>query len=216
MKRKKRERGNGMGTVAPRRNKQGKITSYRGAFFDPSGKRRWFSAKTKTECWNKLNAAMTDANRGILPSPAILTVEDYLSAWLTDCVEGTVSRATYDAYRRDVHHHIIPELGRRKLRDLSRDAIRRLYRLKRDEGLSNRSLEYIHTSLHRALKDAKNDHKINDNPTDGVRPHKTLEGAAKESKALEPLSGSGAALSGVWKPLRSSLHSGYPHGATAG
>jgi integrase len=97
-----------------------------------------------------------------------------------------VSRATYDAYRRDVHHHIIPELGRRKLKDLSRDDIRRLYRKKRDEGLSNRSLEYIHTSLHRALKDAKNDHKINDNPTDSVRPHKTLEGAAKESKALDP------------------------------
>jgi len=110
-----------------------------------------------------------------------------LSAWLTDCVEGTVSRATYDAYRRDVHHHIIPELGRRKLRDLSRDDIRRLYRLKRDEGLSNRSLEYIHTSLHRALKDAKNDHKINDNPTDSMRPHKTPQGSAKESKALDPL-----------------------------
>jgi integrase len=91
---KKKSRGNGTGTVAPRRNKQGKIIGYRGAFFGPDGKRRWVSAKAKIECWGKLNAAMTDADRGIPPSPATLTVEGYLSAWLTDCVEGTVSRAT--------------------------------------------------------------------------------------------------------------------------
>jgi hypothetical protein len=51
----------------PRKNKDGKIIGYRGAFFGPDGKRRWVSAKTKTECWAKLNAAMTDVDRGILP-----------------------------------------------------------------------------------------------------------------------------------------------------
>ena len=186
MARKKRERGNGQGTVAPRRNDEGKIIGYRGAFFGPDGKRRWVSAKTKTECWSKLNAAMTDADRGILPSPANLTVETYLSVWLTDGVQGTVSRATYDAYRRDVHHHIIPELGRRKLKDLSRGDVRRLYRKKRDAGLSNRTLAYIHTTLRKALKDAVDDGSITHNPTDGVKPLKTPERAAKEPKALNP------------------------------
>jgi integrase len=186
---KKKGRGNGTGTVAPRRNKHGKIIGYRGAFYGPDGKRHWVSTKTKTECWRKLNAAMTDANRGILPSPANLSVERYLSSWLTDSIEGTVSRATYDAYHRDVHHHIIPVLGRRKLMELSSSDVRRLYRLKRDEGLSDRTLQYIHTTLRRALKDAVNDPSTNlhRNPTDGVKPHKTLEGAAKESKALDPI-----------------------------
>jgi hypothetical protein len=50
MARKKRERGNGMGTVVPRRNKQGKIISYRGAHFGPDGRRHWISARTKSEC----------------------------------------------------------------------------------------------------------------------------------------------------------------------
>jgi integrase len=40
---KKRERGNGTGTVYPRKNKQGKIISYHG----PDGKRRYVSAKKK-------------------------------------------------------------------------------------------------------------------------------------------------------------------------
>jgi integrase len=80
MARKKKQRGNGQGTVAPRRNSEGKIIGYRGAFFGPDGKRHWVSAKTKTECWTKLNAAMTDADRGVLPSPATLTIERYLNS----------------------------------------------------------------------------------------------------------------------------------------
>src|ERR687893_411440 len=184
MARKKRERGNGQGTVAPRRNKAGKIIGYLGAFFGPDGKRYWVSAKTKTECWRKLNIAMADADRGILPGPANLTVERYLTSWLADSVKGTVSRATYDGYKRDVHHHIIPELGRRKLKELTPGDIRRLYRKMAASGLKDRSIEYVHTTLRKSLKAAVVDRRINHNPTDGVKPLKTPAGAAKESKAL--------------------------------
>jgi hypothetical protein len=43
----KKERGNGMGTVYPRKNKQGKVIGYRGSYFTPDGKRRYVSAKNK-------------------------------------------------------------------------------------------------------------------------------------------------------------------------
>jgi len=186
MARKKRERGNGQGTVAPRRNKNGKVIGFVGAFFGSDGKRHWVSAKTKTECWRKLKVAMVDADRGILPGPANLTVERYLTAWLADSVKGTVSRATYDGYRRDVHHHIIPELGRRKLKELTAGDIRRLYRKMAESGLKDRSIEYVHTTLRKSLKVAVVDRLINHNPTDGLKPLKTPIGAAKESKALNP------------------------------
>jgi len=182
----KKKRGNGQGTVAPRRNKAGKIIGFVGAFFGPEGKRHWVSAKTKTECWRKLNMAMADADRGVLPGPANLTVEQYLTSWLADSVKGTVSRATYDSYKRDVYYHIIPELGRRKLKELTSGNIRRLYRKMADKGLKDRSIEYAHTTLRKSLKAAVVDRLITYNPTDGVRPIKTPTGAAKESKALAP------------------------------
>jgi integrase len=184
--RKKRERGNGQGTVAPRRNKAGKVIGFVGAYFGPDGKRHWVSAKTKTECWRKLNMAMTDADRGILPGPVNLTVEQYLTSWLADSVKGTVSRATYDGYKRDVRHHIIPELGRRKLKELTPGDIRRLYRKMAEKGLKDRSSEYVHTTFRKSLKAAVVDRLITHNPTDGVRPLKTPAGTAKESKALNP------------------------------
>jgi integrase len=181
MARKKRERGNGQGTVAPRRNKAGKIIGFVGAFFGPDGKRHWVSAKTKTECWSKLTAAMTDADRGVLPSSAAnLTVGAYLESWLAD-IEGTVRRHTYEQYKSVVGKHLIPALGRAKLTDLQRPAIRKLYREKKQSGLRSRTVEYIHVTLHKALNDAVGDRLLTYNPTEGL---KLSQKDAEETKAF--------------------------------
>ena len=51
------KRANGDGDIWPRRNKAGQITSYRGAYFGPDGKRRYVSGKTKEETRAKLRKA---------------------------------------------------------------------------------------------------------------------------------------------------------------
>ena len=43
----KKQQSNGSGTVYPRKNKDGKITSYLGQYFGLDGKRRYESAKTR-------------------------------------------------------------------------------------------------------------------------------------------------------------------------
>jgi hypothetical protein len=41
---KKRQRGNGAGTVYPRKNRNGKVTGYRGSYFTPEDAARTFSS----------------------------------------------------------------------------------------------------------------------------------------------------------------------------
>jgi integrase len=50
--------------------------------------------------------------------------------------------------------HVCPALGRTKLKYLAPAQVQALYRRKLDEGLAPKSVKYIHTTLHRALKQA--------------------------------------------------------------
>lgn len=90
---KKKQQGNGSGTVYARKNKDGKITGYLGSYFGPDGKRRYVSGKTKTEARDKLRAAMGDADKGLVYDAGTLTVGAYLARWLGD-IEVTVSGRT--------------------------------------------------------------------------------------------------------------------------
>jgi integrase len=75
----KKQQGNGAGTVYPRKNNQGKVIGYRGSYFAPDGKRRYISAKRKGDAERALRQAMTDADRGFVFEAGSLTLEDYLT-----------------------------------------------------------------------------------------------------------------------------------------
>src|ERR687890_600961 len=166
---KKKERGNGSGTVYPRKNKQGKIIGYRGSYFAPDGKRRYVSAKRKGDAEKALRQAMTDADRGFVFDGVTLTLENYLTRWLTDSVKDTVRRSTFVQYKSVVNRHLIPALGRLKLKALTPAHARSLYREKLDCGLSPRTVQYIHVTLHKALKQAVMDGLIPRNIADAVK-----------------------------------------------
>jgi integrase len=166
---KKKERGNGSGTVYPRKNKQGKIIGYRGSYFAPDGKRRYVSAKRKGDAERALRQAMTDADRGFVFDGGTLTLDDYLTRWLKDSVENTVRRSTFAQYESVVNRHLIPALGRLKLKSITPAHARSLYREKLDCGLSPRTVQYIHVTLHKALKQAVMDGLIPRNIADAVK-----------------------------------------------
>jgi len=166
----KKQQGNGSGTLYPRKNKDGKIVSYLGQYFGPDGKRRYVSAKHKGECREKLRAAMADADKGLVYNAGTITVSQYLDAWLKDSVKDTVRQRTYERYESIARVHIKPVLGRAKLKTLTPAHVRKLYREKLDAGLAPRTVNYIHTTLHKALKDAVADGLIPRNPSDAVKP----------------------------------------------
>ncbi len=150
-------RANGDGDVYPRKNKEGKITSYRGAYVGPDGKRRYVSGKTKEETRKALREARSNADAGLVFEAGSLTVGEYLDRWLADSVKDTVRQRTYERYESITRVHIKPAIGRLKLKALTPAHARALYRQKLDSGLSPRTVNYIHVTLHKALSQAVSD-----------------------------------------------------------
>ena len=168
----KRTRGNGEGDVYPRRNNEGKIIGYRGAYWVQTAKgprRRYVSGKNKGETRAALTKAKADRDGGLVFESGVLTVGQYLSRWLSDSVRDTVRPTTYARYEQNARRHIIPSLGRLKLKNLSPAHVRSLYREKLDAGLSGRTVQYVHVTLHKALKQAAADGLIPRNAAANVR-----------------------------------------------
>jgi integrase len=154
---KTKSRANGDGDVFPRKNKSGKITSYRGAYVGPDGKRRYVSGKNKEEVRKALREARSGADQGIVFDAGSLRVGEYLDRWLSESVRDTARQRTYERYESIVRVHIKPAFGRLKLKSLTPNHVRALYRTKLDSGLAPRTVNYVHTTLHKALKDAVGD-----------------------------------------------------------
>jgi integrase len=167
---KTKSRTNGDGDVFPRKNKAGKTTSYRGAYAGPDGKRRYVSGKTKEEARRNLRKARGDAERGLVFDADNLKVGEYLDRWLSDSVRDTVKATTFERYEQIVRLHLKPALGRVKLKALTPAHVRGLYREKLEAGSSARTVRYVHTTLHKALKQAVMDGLIPRNATESVKP----------------------------------------------
>ena len=165
------KRGNGEGSIYPYKNKAGKVIGYRGSYWvytTEGPKRRYVSAKTRQECAKKLTKAMADRDGGLIFDAGSLTVGDYLERWLKDA-EGTVRRSTFEGYEYAVRPHIVPALGRIKLKDLTPAHLRSFYRDRLDSGRAPSTVHKLHVVLHKALKAAVADGLIPRNAAAGLK-----------------------------------------------
>ncbi|MEJ7842432.1 MAG: site-specific integrase [Rubrobacter sp.] len=167
------KRGNGEGNIYQVRNrKTGKKDRWVGVYTAraPTGtKRREVSGKTRTEVAGKLARAIADRDGGLVFDAGKLTVGKYLDRWLADSVRDTVRLTTYQGYERIVRRHLKPTLGTIKLKSLTPTHVRGLYRERLDSGLAPRMVQLVHTTLHKALKQAVMDGLIPRNATEAVK-----------------------------------------------
>jgi integrase len=82
-----------------------------------------------------------------------------------------------------VRKHIVPELGEVKLKALKPNRMRRLYREKMDGGLSNRTVQLIHTVLRKALQQTVLDEILPRNFSQAVKAPRRVK---KEIQPLTP------------------------------
>jgi integrase len=161
------KRGNGEGTISRRKN-GGWMAQYY-VYTADGRKRKTLYGKTRKEVAKKLANALSDREGGLIFDAEGLKLREYLSRWLEDSVKDTVRNTTYERYEQISRTHIIPMLGDVKLKGLSPTHVRGLYKEKR-QTLSPRTVQYIHVTLHKALKQAVNDGLIPRNATEAVKP----------------------------------------------
>src|SRR5215218_6047911 len=105
-----RQRGNGEGSIYQRKDGR-----WVGSISLPGGRRKDFYGKTRKEVQAKLIAAQRDLQQG-LPIPGEkLTVGQYLTDWLENCVKGPRAPRTYESYSSLIRLHVNPELGKVRL-----------------------------------------------------------------------------------------------------
>jgi integrase len=162
------KRGNGEGSIW--RRKGGGWCAQYTVYTSEGRKRRTLYGKTRQEVAAKLSKALADREGGLTFDAGSLTVGEYLARWLSHSVRDTVSQKTYERYESIVRVHLSPALGRIRLKALTSDHVRGLYREKLDSGLAPRTVLHIHRTLSKALKQATDDGLIPRNAAASVKP----------------------------------------------
>ena len=144
-----------------RPNNEGSISQYAdgrwcGRYFvelpDGRKKRKALYGNSRKEVTNKLARALAKRDDGVLFDDEGQSLGEYIEWWLTTSKRGRVKATTYESYAREVRKHIIPGLGRIRLKSLSPAHLQSYYSSKCESGLAPRTVHYHHTLLHQALK----------------------------------------------------------------
>lgn len=143
-----KRRGNGEGSVY--RRGDGRVV---GEWVDANGKRRYISGETKTGVQRRLRELLADRDKGIAYDSENLTVGDYLDRWLR-AAKGSVRPRTWQRSEEVVRLHLKPTIGHHRLDKLNAMQVQAVYGQKLEEGLSPRTVEIVHATLHKALGQA--------------------------------------------------------------
>lgn len=173
-----KKRGNGEGSVYKRKDGlwvgQYKIQTQNGP------KTKYIYSKTRKEAASKSADALAERDSGLVYKCGPMSLGDYLVWWL-EATKGTIKERTWIRAKIDVRVHIDPVLGKSKLDRLSALQLQTFYRTKLDSGLSPRTVQIIHATLHKALKQAVRWQLIPRNVTEAVEPPKA------DKKEIKPL-----------------------------
>jgi integrase len=134
-----------------------------------NGKRRPYYGKTEREAREKLDAAKHEHRLGLPLPDARLTLGKYIAGWLSDEIEPNRRPSTFRSYEQMCRLHIIPALGKVKLKDLDVPRIRAFLNEKRESGLSQRTVQYLYNIIRQVLNQAYRDGLIAQTPTSRMK-----------------------------------------------
>jgi len=185
----KGRRKNGEGCFS----KNGNGYDYRISYLDNSGNRKYkyFWAKTKDECVIKANKWRNE-QEGVYSDDvnAYWNITQWANFWFDNYVVNHVKITTISDDRSILDHHIIPGIGKIRLKDLTGLKLQKFYNdcSKKSNGrkgtLDPKTIKNIYTVVNRMLKCAYNIDLIDKNPNEKAtlpkRPKKQIKALASE------------------------------------
>ena len=162
-------RANGEGTIY--RRADGRWTAAHYVLRPDGGRvRRAVYGKTRKEAADRLAVLIGKTGAGIPLAVESWTVERYADYWLTQVVAPRLRPATLSSYRETLRLHIVPKLGRARLRALTPAHVRKLMAEKATSGLGPRSVQIVHSTLRTMLGEAVREELVERNVAAVVRP----------------------------------------------
>ncbi len=115
------------------------------------------------------------------------TLRDWVVGEWLPMMRTQLKPSTWDSYRRNLRLHVLPALGRKRLGEITRRDLNRLYgellesghRCK-PGGLSPKTVRYIHTTISKALADAAEAGELSANPAERAKPPRIRPTVATE------------------------------------
>ena len=170
-----RHRGSGEGSIFKSGN------GWRGQI-SLDGERKSVSGKTKKEVADKLAALRVDFNNGNYVKRNDVTVDEWVDYWLTNQVKPRLAEQSYIKLRALFKYHICTEIGNRRIQELDREVLERMYAnvfYEKGDDKKYKQKDYSHSTVNalsvqmkKCLQYAVDCGVLAKNPHNGVQLHK--------------------------------------------
>jgi len=149
------KRGNGEGTIYQRAS-DGRWLGVLHVGYGPTGRpiRKTVSAKTRGEVVQKFKDLQRTFDDGLPVPDGTINVSQLLARWQADILTHQVAPSAATNYEGIARNHVIPDLGRKKLSELTTADVDRLISKKMAEGLSVSTVRRVRSVLAQALDQA--------------------------------------------------------------
>jgi integrase len=143
-------------------------------------KYQWTTVKgTKKEAEKRLSELLNQLDNGIFMNPGKTTLAEFLEGWLKNYAWPNLAPRTAEGYEHIIRRHLIPSLGNIHLTQIKPEIIQKYQvdkmttgRLDGKGGLSAKTVNHHHITLHDALESAVKLGLLIRNPVDSVdHPH---------------------------------------------
>ena len=195
-----KRRKSGEGTV--RERKDGRWEGRIVVGYDEKGlpKTKNVTAKTKTECLEKLEKLKAEIGATVKKCTPDMTFGEWMDFWYQTYCKNTLKEYTQETYEQRIYKQIIPKIGHHPLNKVTTGTLEKFYahlkadgRLTRRErfgpGLANSVIRSIHAHCRAALEKAVAEKLIYQNPAIGCKlpPKKSAEVKILTPEAMQKL-----------------------------